>query len=332
MNVLVNTVTSDDNWGGKLRIKYTGGKFNWYASGAAQGLVANGGFDATRTFTGWRLKDTGSGNQYNFLTGFTYQIGDFQIAPNFMWQEPIVDPIPLNAPAPARARNILSDPFVVRANRKTTAGELLLTYDPTPASWFYEWDNDRAEDAKFAASLGFVYRDQPTGQDAAIGFFAGARTPTAFDAAPPAQNLWEFNRRVVSKLTPEFGLISNFFGGNGQANGPDDRVIYRYGGDIRVIYKKLKFMTEVKVDDWGPFDYHRDFNLTFPFQFTADLSTTVGKPDWFILPNTQVGIRYTYRTLDNFSPRFQFQDPLDQGFPNGNEWEIRTYIHINIGK
>jgi hypothetical protein len=330
--VLINTIDGNDNWGGKAKITYTGGKFNWYASGAAQGLVANGGPDATRTFTGWRLKDTGSGNQYNFLTGFTYTIGNLQIAPNFMWQEPIVDPIPIGAPAPARSRNILDDPFVVRANRKTTAGEILLTWDPTPGSWFYEWDNDRAEDAPFAASLGFNYRRLPTTQDASIGFFQGNRNPVAFRGAPPAEDLWEFYGRVVSKLSPEFGLIANFYGGNGQANGPDDRVIYRYGGDIRAIYKKLKLTTEVKIDDWGPFDYHRDFNLTYPFQFMADLSTTVGKPDWFILPNTRLGIRYIYRTLDNFSPRFQFENPIDQGFPNGNEWEIRTYVHINIGK
>jgi hypothetical protein len=35
------------------------------------GLVANGGADQT-TFTGWKLKDSGSGNQTNFLTGFTF--------------------------------------------------------------------------------------------------------------------------------------------------------------------------------------------------------------------------------------------------------------------
>ncbi|WP_299681287.1 glycosidase [uncultured Dokdonia sp.] len=331
-NVFVNTIDSDDNWGGKVKLKYTGGRFNWYAQAAAQGLVAGGGADYTKTFTGWRLKDSGSGNQYNFLTGFTYTIGDLQIAPNFLWQEPLVDPIPLGSPAPARARNILADPFVVRSNRRTTAGELLLTYDPTPGSWFYEWDNDRAEDAPFAASLGFVYRHLPTTQDAAIGFFGNSRAPVAFDSAPSAQDLWEINGRVVSKFTPDFGLIANFFGGNGQANGSDDRVIYRYGTDVRVIYNKLKLMTEVKIDDWGPFDFHRDFNLTFPFQFKVDLSTTVGKPDWFILPNTRIGIRYTWRSLDNFSPRFQFQDPIDMGFPNGNEWEIRTYLHINIGK
>lgn len=330
--VFTNKIDASDNWGGKAKVKYTGGSINWYAQGAAQGLVAFGGADNTRTFTGWRLKDSGTGNQYNFLTGFTYRVGNFEIAPNFLWQEPIVDPIPLGAPAPARSRNILEDPFVVRSNRKTTAGELLLTYDPTPGSWFYEWDNDRAEDALFAASLGFVYRHLPTTQDAAIGFFGDSRAPVAFASAPSAEDLWEINGRIVSKITPDFGFIANFFGGNGQANGSDDRLIYRYGSDVRVVYNKLKLMTEVKVDDWGPFDFHRDFNLTFPFQFKVDLSTTLGKPGWFILPNTRLGIRYTWRSLDNFSPRYEFQDPLDLGFPNGNEWEIRTYLHINIGK
>lgn len=331
-NVFLNTINSDDNWGGKVKLTYAGGKFNWYGQAAAQGLVAFGGADLTQTFTGWRLKDSGSGNQYNFLTGFTYTIGKLQIAPNFLWQEPLEDPIPLNAPAPARARNIINDPFVVRANRRQTAGEILFTYDPTPGSWFYQWDNDRAEDAKFAANLGFVYRALPTTQDAAIGFFGDSRVPVAFAAAPQAQDLWEVHGRIVSKINRDFGFIANFYGGNGQARGDDTRVITRYGTDARLVYKKIKLISEVKVDDWGPFDFHRDFNLTFPLQFKVDLSTTLGKQDWFILPNTKLGIRYTWRSLDNFSPRFEFQDPIDQGFPNGNEWEIRTYLHINIGK
>jgi hypothetical protein len=51
----------------------------------------------------------------------------------------------------------------------------------------------------------------------------------------------------------------------------------------------------------------------------------------------------TYRTLDRFSPRYSPVQTLDGagnvvpnpnaiGFDNGNEWEIRTYIHINISK
>jgi len=75
----------------------------------------------------------------------------------------------------------------------------------------------------------------------------------------------------------------------------------------------------------------------------ADLSTSLRKPDWFDLPDTNIGIRATYRTLDKYSPRYSPTQKLDGsgelvpdpdaiGFDNGNEWEIRTYVRINIGK
>ena len=333
-------VRKTDTWGGKIKLTYNGGKFNWYAQAATMGLVANGGGDWTQTFTGWRLKDSGSGNQNNLLTGFTVMMGDFQIAPNFLWQKPLVDPIPNDVEAPGRPRNILSDPFVVRSNRETVAGELLLTYDPTPGSWYYQWDNDRSEDAPFAMNLGFVYRHHPTSMDAAIGFNE-KRQSFVFPGAPPAEDLWEMHSRIVSKMTNDFGLIVNLYGGNAQANGSDPRLIERFGGDLRMIYKKIKLTAMYKVDDWGPYDYHRDYNLTYPLQLMADISTTLGKPDWFILPGTQIGIRGTWRSLDQYSPRYlpnvaeEFANqPIISpvGFNNGTEWEIRTYIHINVGK
>ncbi|MEQ8927155.1 MAG: glycoside hydrolase family 2 TIM barrel-domain containing protein [Fulvivirga sp.] len=339
--VFVDEVSADDTWGGKVKLTYQGGRINWYASTAAMGLVANGGGDYTQTFTGWKLKDSGSGNQTNVLTGFTYGIGKWQIAPNFLYQKPLVDPMPGDTGGPGRLRNILDDPFVVRANRETVAGEILFTYDPTPGSWMYEWDNDRAEDAKLAASFGFVYRHLPTSQDAAVIFPGTGRIPSAADGAPPALDLWEVHARIVSKLNPELGIIGNLYGGNGQANGPDPRSIERYGGEVRVIYKKMKLMSHVKVNDWGPFDYHRDFNLTFPLQLMADISTTAGKQDWFILPNTTIGARFTWRSLNQYSPRYaplaadEFATaPIISpvGFPDGNEWEFRTYVHINIGQ
>ena len=333
-------INTDDNWGAKAKITVQSGKFNWYAQGAMQGLVANGGADQTQTFTGWKLKDTGSGNQTNFLTGFAYNVGKFQIAPNFLWQKPIVDAMPNDVQAPGRLRNIFDDPFAVRGNRETTAGEMLLTYDPTPGTWFYEWDNDSAENAKFAMNLGFVFRHHPTAQDAAIGFLSN-RTLFAFPNSAPAQDLWEAHTRIVSKVSPELGLITNLYAGNGQANGSDDRLITRIGGDIRLLYKKVKLVHSFKIDDWGPFDYHRDFNLTYPVQLMLDISTSVGKPGWFILPDTRMGIRGTWRSLDQFSPRYSPNEALEfanapiispVGFENGNEWEIRTYVHINIGK
>jgi hypothetical protein len=339
--VYEDEISGKDNWGGKAKITYQKGLFNWYVQGSVMGLVANGGSDETQTFTGWKLKDNGSGNQANFLTGFTYTFGNLQIAPNFLWQKPLVDPMPGDVEGPGRLRNITDDPFAVRANRETIGGELLLTYDPTPGTWMYDWDNDRTENAKLAISAGFVFRNLPTSQDAAIGILPDGRTTFAFPGAAPAQNLWESNTRVVSKLNQDFGLIANIFFGNGQANGSDPRLIERYGGDIRLIYKKIKIVHSIKINDWGPYDYHRDFNITYPVQLMLDFSTTLGKPDWFILPNTQIGIRGTWRSLNQYSNRYlpnlseEFAPgPIISpvGFPDGNEWEVRTYIHINVGK
>ncbi|MGL2963574.1 glycosidase [Flavobacterium sp. RSB2_4_14] len=339
--VYTNKIESKDNLGGKMKITYTGGTINWYAQAAAQGLVAGGGADLTQTFTGWRLKDSGSGNQYNFLTGMTYNVGKLQIAPNFLWQKPLEGPISSTVPAPGRPRNILEDPFIVRANREQVAGELLFTFDPTPGTWMYDWDNDRSEDSKFAVSAGFVYRHLPTTQDAAIGFLAN-RTAFAFEGAPPAKDLWETNVRLVSKFNSDFGIITNIYGGPAQSNGSDARTIDRFGLDVKMIYNRLKLTSFVKVNDWGPFDYHRDFNLTYPLQLMADLSFGIGKPDWFILPGTRIGLRGTWRSLDQYSPRYNptqvldatgnlVPDPTAIGYSNGVEWEIRTYVTINIG-
>jgi hypothetical protein len=207
----------------------------------------------------------------------------------------------------------------------------------------YQWDNDRAEDAKFAMNLGFTYRRLPTTMDGGIGFQAD-RTILIFPNSTRAEDLWEVNSRMVSKISPELGVIANFYVGNGQAAGFDDadRVINRFGFDVRTIYRKYKLMYALKINDWGPFDYHRDFNITFPVQTVLDFSFSLGKPDWFILPNTRIGFRGTWRSLNEFSgQRYapnatppNSNEPIISpvGFPDGSEWELRTYIQINIGK
>lgn len=341
--VKVDKINNNDNWGGKAKLTFSKGKFNVYTQGAIYGLVANAGGDYTQTYTGWKLKESGSGNQMNVLAGLTYNVtSNLQIAPNFLWQKPLVDAMPNGIDAPGRLRNILDDPFIVRSNRETMGGELLVTFDPTPGTWMYEWNNDLLEDAKFAFSTGFVYRHLPTTMDAAIGFLEN-RTPFAFEKSAPAQDLWESNTRIVSKLTANFGLIANLYFGNGQANGDSERTINRMGGDLRMIYNKVKLVSSLKLNDWGPYDYHKDFNLTFPVQSSIDISTSLGKPDWFILPDTRIGIMGIWRALDKYSPRYSptfvpanTYPPVPElspvGFNNGSEWEIRTYIHINIGK
>jgi hypothetical protein len=344
--ILQGQIKSSDTFGGKAKVKVSSGRWNWYAEGSAQGLVADGGLiDQTLTFTGWRLRNTGRGNHYAFLTGLTGLFGNFQIAPNFLWQKPIEGPIPSDVPPPGRPRNVLDDPFAVLENREMAAAELLITYDPTPTTWMYDWDNDEREDARFAFSAGFVFKHQPTTKDASIGITAETittdRITFPFPGATPPRDLWNFYARIISKFSPEYGLIANIYGGEAEPNGSNQRLIHPYGGDVRLILNSYKIILGAKFNDWGPYDYHRDFNLTYPVQLIADLSVRFGLPEWWDLTQTSLGVRGTWRSLDQYSPRYcptmrmteigPICDPTAPGYPNGNEWEIRTYLNFNFG-
>jgi hypothetical protein len=322
--VLTDTIHTGDEFGAKLKFTAESGPLHWYAQGAYMGLVANGGPTAALTFTGWTLGDSGSGNQTNAITGVAYNIGPFQIAPNFLWQKPLIGPIDANIFTP---RNILDDPFAVRANREMIAGELMIVFDPTPETWFWTWDDDLREDAKFAASLDFTYKHQPTTQDSGIGINADGSL-LRFNGAPPAQDLVEARLRILSALTSTTRLVAHAWAGTAESTGSDPRRITRFGADARLGFKSLVFSAFAKVNDWGPYDYHRDFNLTFPLQLMGDVSYVVGSPRWLGLAQTRIGIRGTLRYLDKYSPRF-FANPSD---PNeaGSEYEIRTYLNFAL--
>lgn len=336
--VLQDKIRASDAFGAKAKATMTRGRYNMYAQGAAMGLVADGGPTSVQTFTGWNLKDTGLNNQWNIVTGVSAIFGNFQIAPNFLYQKPIVGPIPFDVPAPGRPRNVIDDAFAVRANRETVAGELLLTYDPTPATWMYAWDNDMREDAKLAGNVGFIYKKLPTTQDAAIGILGDGRTTFAFPGATPARYLWEARSRVIARYSGDLRLIANVFGGTAEPNGNDERLLKRYGGDLRVVKGHIKLMSAAKFNDWGPYDYHRDFNLTYPQQVMGDVSYVMGVPGWFDLPETRFGVRGTWRSLNKYSPRYCPErvpdlvgglvcDPTYPS-PKGKEWEIRTYLTV----
>ena len=74
--------------------------------------------------------------------GFIYGVGSLQIAPNFLFQKPLEDPLPTVDEAllaenevfyaGLRPRSYLDSPFAVLSNRETIGAELLLVWDPTP--------------------------------------------------------------------------------------------------------------------------------------------------------------------------------------------------------
>lgn len=339
-DVRADTIEPEDTFGFKGKLTWQRGRWNWYGQGAYMGLVAEAGPTAIPTFTGWNLKDSGSGNQVNAVTGVAYTLGDWQIGPNFLWQKPIVGPMPhsdLLAATAGRPRNVLDDPFAVRWNRETTGGEIMLTYDPTPATWMWSWDNDVREDADLAASVGLAVFRHHTTADAGLFVSAGGEV-YAFPGATPARDLWELRCRVVNRVGPNTRVISHLYYGTAEPNGDDPRLVHRFGLDSRVAWPEAVLAGHVKVNDFGPYDYHRDFNLTYPLQLMADISTTLGAPRWFELPQTRIGVRATYRTLDHNSNRYAPAgapallegERYPDGLPHGREWEIRTYLHLAI--
>ena len=94
------------------------------------------------------------------------------------------------------------------------------------------------------------------------------------------------------------------FGGPAQAVGPSPRLVNRYGIVARLTWQSLAFMTFLKFNDWGAYDYYKDFNLTYPMQVMGDLSYAFGIPVWLAVPQTRIGVRGTYRTLNGYSNRF----------------------------
>ncbi len=343
-DVKQDVVKAEDTFGFKGKLTWQKGRWNWYGQGAYMGLVADGGPTAIPTFTGWSLKDSGSGNQANALTGVAYGMGNWQIGPNFLWQKPLVGPMPHSsdlAGTAGRPRNWQSDPFAVRSNRETTAAELMLTYDPTPATWMWSWDSDVREDAQLAASVGFSMRKHHTTADAGL-FIADTGDVYAFAGSTPPRSfgdLWEVNCRIVNRVGDSARMVSHVIFGTAEPNGDNERLIKRFAVDSRIAWPALAFQGAIKVNDFGPYDYHRDHNLTYPLQLMSDVSYSLGRPKWFGLPQTRFGVRATYRTLDRNSNRYQPEgEPIPEiqgelypeGLRDAREWEIRTYLHLVI--
>jgi len=92
-DVRTDTVKPEDTWGFKGKLSLQKGRWNWYGQGAYMGLVSKAGPTAIPTFTGWGLKDSGSGNQINAITGLAVSMGKWQVGPNILWQKPLVGPM-----------------------------------------------------------------------------------------------------------------------------------------------------------------------------------------------------------------------------------------------
>ncbi len=329
-HVIDDQIAMADTLGARAKLELEAGRVMLLADGSYKGLVSDGGVDTQPIFTGWTLRQSQRGNQVGGNLGLAVNFGNLQIAPNVLWQKPLVGPLPTVGDQwdastgwyypGLTPRNVIDDPFAVLENRETTGFELLLAFDPTPGTWMWAWDNDYREDAPFAAALDITYRMLPTSRDSNMGFLADG-TMFSFDGAPPAQDLWDARFDAITNPGGDLKLLLGVYAGTNQSRGSDDRLITRYGGDLRLRWKSLAWDNQLKLNDWGPYDYHQDFNNTYPLQVMTNLSAGLQPPP-LEGHSTRIGLSGKFRTTDEYSEDWSGDD--------GYELEIGTFVHVSL--
>jgi hypothetical protein len=328
-NIVLDEVEFKDTLGLKGKLSFDLFNTLSYVAVDIGGLVADGG-DGLREF-GTRLPYSNLGNKNEYEAGMMINFGDYMLFPRILYRTNLVD---ANPTIPANIgpggilepgltpRNREKDPFAVLGNREARSAELFLTYDPTGGTPFYAWDNDMREDAAFAYNIGVNYTEHPTFTDAYLFFFEPTGENVPFGAGLPTEDVWTISSRMVFNPDGNARYIINLLAGNEQSTGNPERgtrEFYELEGKV-VLRNRHVISGYFKKDAWGPYDFHRQFNVTFPEQYMLDYSYLLDhRRDW--LRSTQIGLRTLYRSLDENSPTNEYLD-------GENDYLIQTHFYM----
>ncbi len=351
-NIIVDEIKFEDTLGIKAKLGFDIGSSRAYVGMDYGGLVADGGdpldkeygYNQNSLIIHTDLPYSQYGNKKEIDAGIQMNLGTITIFPRVLYRDNLVDANP-SCPDPANLtgdnrcistngvtlntgispRNRDDDPFAVLDNREARSGEIFFTYDPTPATQFYEWDNDYREDADFAFNLGANYTSYPSATDSNQFFFRPAGTNAAFGEGLPAEDVWRVSSRMVFNSEAGTKTVLRLEGGfqqsTGTAEGPT-REFYKAEGKFLL---PINHMIEgwVYKDAWGPYDFYRQFNQTYPWQVMLDYSVLMGPLNWSDPrgATSKWGVRGLARTLDD-------QSPDDEYLDGKNDWmfEVSAYV------
>lgn len=298
------------------------------------GLVADGG--ATLTEWGTQLPYSEYGNKWEVEGGVRFTTGSYTIYPRFLYRENLEDANPLIDPtingtnlSPGIApRNRDDDPFAVLDNREATSGEIYLTYDPTPETYFYDWDVDMKEDARFAYNIGLTATSYDTPTDSHLFFFedsSGGRN-ASFGEGLDAEDVWLLKSKMIYNPSRRMRLIGNLEAGKQQSTGrpnQDSAEFYSVEGKV-ILNNKHIYSGYIKIDDYGPYDFQRQFSLIYPLQVKLEYTRLIDQLfDEDV--SSKIGIKALYRTLDEKSPTDEYLSGT-----NDYMFEIQTYIEFKF--
>ena len=326
-NVILDEIDWEDTLGFKAKLSMPLFGTQTYVSAHHAGLVADGG-DHHKVYgvtDPSRLPYSGLGNKREYEAGMQMFFGNFMVFPRVMYRDNLVHANPFVEPSinggilspGTNPRDRDNDPFAVLGNREARSGEIYFTYDPTGATPYYDWDNEWREDAPFAIDIGGSYTNFPTATDAYLFFFAPTRSNASFGQGLPREDIWSVSSRMTINTPNRTKYIIRAVKGFDQSTGDPTggtRDYWELHG--KVVWGGRHTLTGYFMKDrWGPYDFYRQFNLTFPEQVKLDYSFWLGSGYGAISNRTaedqasKIGIRALYRTYDEDSQADGLDNP-----------------------
>ncbi len=334
-NIVYDKIRFVDTLGAKAKITHKlSDSLLAYAGTNYAGLVADGGnplreFDTLLPYSQY-------GNKIEADGGVRIAIGEqYTLFPRILWRNNLKGANSSITPFTTGTvlypgltpRNRDADPFAVLDNRKALSGEIFFTFDPTPATDFYHWDNGNREDAPFAFNLGFNYTDFSTQTDSFMYYYKEGNTNAAFPTGLTAERVWKTSSRMVFNPKTWLKVTNCLEVGHQQSTGAAGPARTYYSTEFDFDFSKRHTVGGyIKKDQWGPYDYYRQFNVTFPWQFSLDYMYKIDHLLQKYVParlgkSAGIGVAGIVRTFDKNSPVTDYN-----GNRNDYSYQISTYL------
>lgn len=310
-----------------------------YANGIYRGLVAQTNPQAVRG--SFYTADSGSGNRIEIQAGTDITYGNFTFRPVFRARKPLQ--------APAGRKLTSGSPFAVDlGNRQTVEIEGVFTYDPEGASWFHEWNSNDIEGAPFAISVTGLYQLFAGKTDSLPFRSADSATYKRNDGTsdtgfiwyeggqlPLQNNLFQIGTRIVANPTGNLRIIADIYGGHlGATTGAYEAAntsefVDFFHTALALRYKHFILQSDVGINCWGDESWWRDFNQTFPLQYSFDLAYGFGTPSFYDTKN-RIGLKIQGTTFGKNSSDAYLCLPNGITLDGANYLEASIYFNIGL--
>jgi hypothetical protein len=282
------------------------------------GLVADTNPADQRDSVLWT--DIGTGNRDEVKGGMTGIYGPFTLQLNALWRQPIIDAL-TDPSVPGGLRHSMypavslrpaedADPFTVYRNRKALQFETIFAFDPQGATWMWAWDNDDQENSVFASSISGVY-----------SVYQGATDPFTYvgeddlihnldTGLPEVRGTGSLLWRVIFNPLPDLRIVNRAEFVRGQSTGgaaagdSTDRLINGFQNILKVRYKRVVVSGLAAFDLWGPEEYNRTWNQTYPLRWGLEVSYSLQPLPSLLDRSNRVGAGWKGLIRDRYSENY----------------------------